>query len=225
MLKLTILGSGTSCGIPVIGCDCPVCTSTDPRDKRLRTSALIETSEGGTILIDCGPDFRQQMLRLPRAVRPDAVLLTHKHHDHVGGIDDLRPFGWPDAVQIYADEDCADDVRSRFPYSFVENKYPGVPNLSLHTLHPLQSCRIAGAEVLPLPVMHGKLPVLGALRHKPHHSHETVEEACALAQRLQARDTYLIHMCHDMECHAEAETRLPAHIHLAYDGLELVVEE
>lgn len=257
MLKLTILGSGTSCGIPVIGCDCPVCTSTDPRDKRLRTSALIETSEGGKILIDCGPDFRQQMLRLPRTVRPDAVLLTHKHHDHVGGIDDLRPFGWPDAVQIYADEDCADDVRSRFPYSFVENKYPGVPNLSLHTLHPLQSCRIAGTEVLPLPVMHGKLPilgfrigglvyitdisalppeavpyasgasilVLGALRHKPHHSHETVEEACALAQRLQARDTYLIHMCHDMECHAEAETRLPAHIHLAYDGLELEVEE
>ena len=170
---------------------------------------------------------------------------------------DLRPFGWPDAVQIYADEDCADDVRSRFPYSFVENKYPGVPNLELHTLHPLQSCRIAGTEVLPLPVMHGKLPilgfrigglvyitdistlppeavpyasgasvlVLGALRHKPHHSHETVEEACALAQRLQARDTYLIHMCHDMECHAEAETRLPAHIHLAYDGLELEVEE
>ena len=149
------------------------------------------------------------------------------------------------------------EVRSRFPYSFVENKYPGVPNLELHTLQPLQPCRIAGTEVLPLPVMHGKLPilgfrigglvyitdisalppdavpyasgasvlVLGALRHKPHHSHETVEEACALAQRLQARDTYLIHMCHDMECHAEAEARLPEHIHLAYDGLELEVDE
>lgn len=123
MMKIRILGSGTSTGVPEIGCTCPVCTSTDPRDNRLRTSALVHTDDA-VILIDCGPDFREQMLRTPAFERIDGVLITHEHYDHVGGLDDLRPFCRLGEIPIHADSYTANHLRARMPYCFVEQTYP-----------------------------------------------------------------------------------------------------
>ena len=134
-MKLTFLGTGTSIGVPAIGCSCEVCKSHDTRDKRLRSSVIIETDEGLRILIDCGPDFRQQILPYPFS-KIDAVLITHIHYDHVGGIDDLRPFAWFGAVDIYAQQDVIDGLRTTMPYCFQKELYPGVPHL---TLHPVSS--------------------------------------------------------------------------------------
>ena len=118
-MKIRILGSGTSTGVPEIGCTCAVCTSKDPRDCRLRTSALVYTDDA-TILLDCGPDFREQMLRVPFG-KIDAVLISHEHYDHVGGLDDLRPFCRFGEVPIYAETYTAERLRSRMPYCFVEH--------------------------------------------------------------------------------------------------------
>lgn len=158
-MQLTFLGTGTSGGVPSIGCNCKVCRSEDPRDKRLRCSALLE--EGDTrILIDCGPDFRQQIL--PWDFRKmDGILLTHIHYDHVAGIDDIRPFCVFGAVPVYADEKTAQGLRHTMPYCFAEHPYPGVPLLELHVVEPNIPFVIGGIEVMPIQVMHGKLPILG----------------------------------------------------------------
>ena len=159
MMKLTFLGTGTSCGVPTLGCYCDVCTSTDPHDKRLRTSALLET-ESTRILIDCGPDFRQQMLQ--REFRKiDGILITHSHYDHVGGIDDLRPYCRFGDIDIYADEISCASLRKTMPYCFVEKKYPGVPSINLHTIRPHVSLQIGDLDILPIEVMHDQLPILG----------------------------------------------------------------
>lgn len=159
-MKMTFLGTGTSIGVPVIGCKCDVCRSTDARDKRLRTSALWEVGDK-RILIDAGPDFRYQMLR---AGSPsiDAILLTHLHYDHVGGLDDVRGINYIThrAIDIYADERTCQMVRHNMPYVFVENKYPGVPDMSLHTIDDKPFC-VSGIDITPIPVMHYKLPILG----------------------------------------------------------------
>ena len=118
-MKLTILGSGTSTGVPEIGCTCPVCTSADPRDSRLRASALLHTDDA-VILIDCGPDFRTQMLRASVYERIDGVLITHEHYDHVGGLDDLRPFCRFSEIPVYSDAYTAAHLRARMPYCFVD---------------------------------------------------------------------------------------------------------
>ena len=160
MMKIRILGSGTSTGVPEVGCTCPVCTSTDPRDNRLRTSALVHT-EDAVILIDCGPDFREQMLRTPAFERIDGVLITHEHYDHVGGLDDLRPFCRLGEIPIHADSYTANHLRARMPYCFVEQTYPGVPRIYLQEIEAGRAFHIHGTEVLPLRVMHGKLSILG----------------------------------------------------------------
>lgn len=159
-MKVTILGSGTSTGVPEIGCTCPVCTSHDPHDHRLRCSALVETARENRILIDCGPDFRQQMLAV--AYGPiDGVLLTHEHYDHVGGIDDLRPFCRQGDIPIYAQEDVAKAIQNRLPYCFATHKYPGVPKLMLYKTEAGKAFSLKGDTILPLRVWHGKLPILG----------------------------------------------------------------
>ena len=158
-MKITFLGTGTSTGVPQIGCSCKVCRSTDARDKRLRTSVLVET-EQTRILLDCGPDFRQQILPLDFR-RIDAVLLTHEHYDHVGGIDDLRPFGVFGDVQLYASERTGGQLRQSLPYCFVEHKYPGVPQLRLHAVRPHEAFRVGELQVTPIEVMHARLPILG----------------------------------------------------------------
>ena len=158
-MRLTFLGTGTSVGVPSIGCTCKVCQSDDPHDKRLRCSAMIETDHT-RILIDAGPDFRQQMLRQPFR-KIDAVLLTHIHYDHVGGLDDIRPFCQFGEVNIYADEMTSRGLMQTIPYCFAENRYPGAPKINLHTLQPHQPLQVNELEVIPFRVLHGKLPIMG----------------------------------------------------------------
>ena len=164
-MKITILGSGTSTGVPEIGCTCPVCTSRDARDKRLRCSGLVEV-DGVRILIDCGPDFREQMIRLNDFKPIDAVLVTHEHYDHVGGLDDLRPFCRFRDVPVYAEPYMVKNIHDRIPYCFVEQIYPGVPRITLNEVQPDVPFFVSNAEgkqveILPIRVMHGKLPILG----------------------------------------------------------------
>lgn len=158
-MKLTILGSGTSTGVPEIGCNCPVCTSRDPHDARLRCSALVET-RGKRLLIDCGPDFREQMLHRPFGAI-DGVLITHEHYDHVGGLDDLRPFTRMGEIPVYANQLTMEHLKMRMPYCFVDKAYPGIPKMDLRLARPGEPFAIGGVEVMPLLVMHGKLPILG----------------------------------------------------------------
>ena len=158
-MKLRFLGTGTSNGVPVIGCTCKVCKSNNAKDKRLRTSALLET-ETTRILIDCGPDFRQQILPVPYK-KIDGILITHIHYDHVGGIDDLRPFSWLSDLEIYANKDTCQGLRHNFPYCFKEHLYPGVPKLNLHTIVPHKAFSIGDCTVTPIEVMHGKMPIMG----------------------------------------------------------------
>ena len=164
-MKITILGSGTSTGVPEVGCSCPVCTSNDPHDRRSRCSGLVDV-DGVRILIDCGPDFREQMLRLNDFKPIDAVLVTHEHYDHVGGLDDLRPFCRFKDVPVYAEPYMAQRLRERIPYCFAEQLYPGVPRITLNEVLPGVLFKVSNAEghkveILPIRVMHGKLPILG----------------------------------------------------------------
>ena len=156
-MRLTFLGTGTSTGVPQIMCGCEVCRSSDPRDRRLRTSALLTLDNGHNVLIDCGPDFREQMLRCDcHDIR--AVLLTHSHYDHVGGIDDMRPYcaKYGDAgLPAYCREDVARDLRSRIPYCFDINPYPGAPSFDIHTILPNKPFSLYdGTEILPLDIIH-----------------------------------------------------------------------
>lgn len=162
-MKLTFLGTGTSTGVPQIGCHCPVCTSPDPRDNRLRCSALLEV-KGKSILIDCGPDFRQQMLRLD-SPPIDALLVTHYHYDHVGGVDDLRPYtAAVNEFPIYCDESSARRFREVMPYSFSSHPYPGAPKLELKEILPYEKFFVTdkAIEVMPLSILHApSFPILG----------------------------------------------------------------
>lgn len=159
-MKVRILGSGTSMGVPTLGCDCEVCRSTDPRDKRLRCSSLVYTDDA-VILIDCGPDFRQQYMQVHPFVVPDAILITHEHSDHVGGLDDLRPSNVFGDINVYTEGYTAHDLRERLPYCFTQKKYPGVPGITLNEVQPLRPFKVKNTEILPIRVMHGSLPILG----------------------------------------------------------------
>ncbi|MDO4163029.1 MAG: MBL fold metallo-hydrolase [Bacteroides sp.] len=159
-MRLRILGSGTSTGVPEIGCTCPVCTSADPRDRRLRASSLIHTGDA-VILMDCGPDFREQMLQVSPFEKIDGVLISHEHYDHVGGLDDLRPFCRFGEIPIYSDVYTADHFRVRMPYCFAERKYPGVPRIYSVVVEAGKPFFIRQTEVVPFCVMHGRLPILG----------------------------------------------------------------
>lgn len=249
-MKIRFLGTGTSTGIPQIGCKCRVCTSSDPRDRRLRTSALFNVS-GKNILIDCGPDFRQQILEAG-ADRLDAVILTHKHYDHIAALDELRLFSKNNGVDLYLEENVADVVRAHLPYCFSENPYPGVAHFNMHIIDS-SPFYAAGMQIIPIRVMHYNLPILGfrignvayitdmldisddecgkllgldllvvnALRHTPHISHQSLSDALALVEKVKPDRTMLIHMSHDMGLHSEESLKLPEHVEFAYDGLEI----
>ena len=161
-MKVILLGTGTSTGIPEVGCGCPVCHSSDARDRRLRTSALIITEGGKRILIDCGPDFHYQATRLG-IDRIDAILLTHEHYDHTFGLDDVRTIAWRQDIPIYGQQRVLDSVRTRMHYVFSDHPYPGTPRF---TLCPIEEGRDAsfelfGERVTPISLAHGSLPIVG----------------------------------------------------------------
>lgn len=160
MIKLTFLGTGTSQGVPMIGCDCKICRSTDPHDKRLRSSVMIQ-SEGTRLVVDSGPDFRYQMLRAE--VRElDAILLTHEHTDHIMGLDDVRAFNYfsKKSVEVWATERVGAVVRKNFDYAFAENPYPGAPRITLRTIGE-EPFRVGSLEITPIFGRHFTLPVTG----------------------------------------------------------------
>jgi phosphoribosyl 1,2-cyclic phosphate phosphodiesterase len=254
-LKITVLGSGTSVGVPTIGCHCDVCTSTDPRDNRLRPSILVGY-EGRNILIDTTPDLRTQALRA-QIGRLDAVLFTHSHADHLMGLDDVRPFNFRQSSQIpiYASAETMDAIRRCFSYIFDQGKKESnVPRLDLRLIEgaPFD---LFGLEFLPVPILHGSRTIYGfrfgaaayltdhsdipessmellrsldvlfldALRYKPHPTHSTVDRSVKTVEKLAPRRAFFTHICHDL-AHERAESLLPPHIRLAYDGLEILVE-
>ncbi|MCP4458477.1 MAG: MBL fold metallo-hydrolase [Cytophagales bacterium] len=159
-MKITFLGTGTSQGVPVIGCECGVCTSIDFQDNRLRSSVYIEVDDL-SLVIDTGPDFRQQMLR-SRVKKLDAVLFTHAHKDHTAGMDDIRSFNFLQKMDmpIYATDDVITQLKEEFAYVFSESKYPGVPRVIIHPITNA-SFTIGSTQIQPIQVMHHKLPVLG----------------------------------------------------------------
>lgn len=160
-MKITFLGTGTSQGVPIIQCDCEVCSSKDFRDKRLRTSLHISDKEL-SLVIDCGPDFRQQMLN--NGIRSlDAIIYTHEHADHTAGLDDIRPFYFlnDNPIPLFAEQIVLDQIKERFSYIFANRPYPGVPKVILNAIHPLQSFDILGLEISPFRVWHGELGILG----------------------------------------------------------------
>jgi phosphoribosyl 1,2-cyclic phosphate phosphodiesterase len=159
-VKITFLGTGTSQGIPVIACDCYICSSEDERDKRLRTSLLLETNDK-VILFDAGPDFRQQMLR-EHVKRLDSIIITHEHKDHISGMDDVRAFNYinKDAIDIYAEERVQNAIRKDYSYVFAEYQYPGIPKMRLNNI-PEYGFEVNGIKIIPIRVFHYRLPVYG----------------------------------------------------------------
>ena len=259
--QLTFLGTGTSMGVPTLGCDCPVCTSTDPRDKRLRPSLLLQWCEDKrdrVVLIDTGPDFREQALR-SRLTRVDAVFYTHGHADHIFGLDDLRPLSFTvfregGRIPLFASPETEEVLRRIYDYTFSpEATYPNRPRVDIKPLE--DRTFIFGVEFLRVPVLHGQqqiagfrfgrnayltdvsaIPdtsfallegldhvVLSALRHKPHPSHATVEQAVGWARRIGARNTWFTHIAHELG-HVATDRLLPEGMALAYDGLTFPVD-
>jgi phosphoribosyl 1,2-cyclic phosphate phosphodiesterase len=159
-MKITFLGTGTSQGIPLIACGCEVCTSSNPKDKRLRVSVMIEV-DGKNIVIDSGPDFRQQMLR-ENVKTLEAVVFTHEHKDHVAGLDDVRAFNYFSGkhMDVYASEQVQIALKREFHYVFSEANYPGIPRISVHTIDT-DPFDVSGVKFIPIQVLHYKLPVLG----------------------------------------------------------------
>ena len=251
-MQLTVLGAGSSAGTPVIGCDCATCTSPDPRNQRTRCSSAITLPGGEVVLIDTGPDLRQQALR-ERLPRVDAVLYTHIHADHLHGIDDLRAFCQRQRQQIplYGNQFAMDHIAAKFGYVLRD---PGdfweIPVLSANSVE--QPFNLFGVDVVPIPLKHGHGDILGyrignmayltdvsaipqdsmamldglellmldCLRERPHPTHFDLEQSLAHASLIKARNTYLIHMTHELEYEALGR-RLPPSVHVAYDGLQL----
>ncbi|MCH5219012.1 MAG: MBL fold metallo-hydrolase [Muribaculaceae bacterium] len=253
-MKVTFLGTGTSTGVPQIGCDCSVCVSPDARDKRTRSSVLVETDTGLNILIDCGPDFYHQILG-QNSPALQAALLTHSHYDHVGGIDDLRPYCKNGSFPVYCQNDVAHDLRTRVPYCFAKKLYPGVPTFDITYVDPYVPFHIGEVCITPLEVMHHK-PILGfkienlayitdcktlpnrtiqtlkgidtliinALRIKPHPSHQSLAEALRVIEKIHPRVAYLTHVSHQLGRHEDVSPILPENVFLAYDGLQIFVK-
>ena len=248
-LEIEFLGTGTSTGVPMLRCHCPVCMSADPRDQRLRTSAIVRY-QGVRFLIDCGPDFRTQMLRASDD-NLVAVLLTHIHYDHVAGLDDLRTYCFERQFPLYARADVLENLHRRIPYCFPGGTpYPGVAQFEEHVIGD-DPFLVEGVRVEPIPVMHYKLPICGfrigplayitdakeiadevvdslrgvpllvinALRIKPHISHMCLDETLAIVERIKPGRTLLVHMSDGIGFHADSHRLLPQGVELAYDGL------
>ena len=250
-MRVIFLGTGTSVGVPAVGCDCETCLSSDARDKRLRASVLIQ-HDGRQLLIDASTDFRQQALR--RGLKTlDAILFTHAHADHCFGLDDLRPIMFRQgAIACFATEITWQGLRRIYSYMFEPAFYPGIPRI---TPHRVEGCfNLFGLDIDPLTVIHGRLPVtayriddfayvtdcnvipdetcaglkgldllvIDSLRFKKHPTHMTLDQALGYVDKLKPRRALLTHISHDIK-HAETSGHLPAGVEIAYDGLEVEV--
>lgn len=261
-MLLTFLGTGTSQGVPVIGCRCAVCTSDDRRDRRLRTSAMVEW-RGVRLVVDAGPDFRYQLLRTGVS-HLDGILLTHEHKDHIGGLDDVRALNFVDypraihTVDLYATRRTLATVRKDFDYAFVADKYRGVPEIRLCEIDNQQPFRIKEVEIVPIAGKHsdrfevtgfrfGRLAyltdfkqiepaeieklcgvevlVVNALRFAPHDSHWNIDEALAIIRTVGPQRAYLTHSSHEIGLYAVTNAQLPEGVELAYDGLEIELND
>lgn len=251
-MKLTFLGTGTSQGVPIIGCDCKVCSSDDPRDNRLRCAVLL--SDGTTnVLVDVGPDLRYQMLR-QRVKHLDAIVITHEHNDHVIGLDDVRPFNFRSGnpMRVFAEERVAGELMKRFEYVFGK-PIPGLPRIELLTIDDSTAFAVGGIPIQPIRILHGRLPILAyrfgdlayitdmktipeaeieklkgvkhlvvnALRREPHYTHMSLDEALAFIEKIKPERSYLTHLSHVFDKHADINAVLPEGVEVAYDGLEI----
>ena len=171
--------------MPVIGCTCEVCQSSDAKDKRLRCSIMVETPQT-RLLVDIGPDFRQQILPHPFR-RIDGILITHSHYDHVGGMDDIRPYCQFGEINVYADPVAREGMLQMLPYCFAEHRHPGVPAIGLHEIHAGDPLRLGDIDILPVRVMHGKLPILG-YRFSTHPSPLTTHPTFAYITDMKSID-------------------------------------
>jgi len=248
-------------GVPTLGCACAVCTSTDPHDRRLRPSVLLRWKEGErerTVIIDTGPDFREQALR-HHVVHIDAILYTHSHADHILGLDDLRPLSFiafraSGPIPLYVTEETDEALRRIYDYTFA----PGAtyPNRARVTLEPAgEEIQVCGVRFTRIPILHGKLEIAGyrfgntayltdvsdipeasypllagvenlvisALRHDPHPSHATVQQAIGWSKRIGARHTWLTHIAHELP-HQATNRELPGNVQLAHDGLTVPIQ-
>ena len=254
-MRVTFLGTGTSTGVPVVGCACAVCKSDDPRNQRMRQSLLIEAN-GMHGLIDTTPDLRTQLLRHP-IPRLDFILFTHSHADHLMGLDDIRPFNFRqrETLHAFASPFTAKAIRRAFSYIWDQGSQigGGKPQLELHEVEEVFFIR--GVEIIPIPVSHGDWTILGfrigsfayitdtngipdssmallegietlaldGLRTAPRHpTHFTIEEAVECSRRIGAKQTWLIHLTHEVD-HATVEATLPDGVRLAYDELALTI--
>jgi phosphoribosyl 1,2-cyclic phosphate phosphodiesterase len=254
-VEVLFLGTGTSHGVPMIGCRCAVCSSRDPRDKRTRPSVVVTLDSGARLLIDTATDLRAQALA-HGVERLDAVLYTHSHADHIFGFDEIRRFNHLTGrvLPIFADAETLADLRRTFAYAFDERtpKGGGLPQVEpVEVAGPFE---VFGTTVVPVPIRHGDrtilgyrigpfayltdcsgipdesfallggldIAVVGALRHRPHPTHFTLEQAVAAARRIAARRTFFTHMCHDLG-HEATMALLPAGMALAHDGLTLTM--
>lgn len=256
-LQLTFLGTGTSQGVPTIGCDCEVCHSSDPRDQRLRSSIYIETPET-SFVVDTGTDFRTQALRA-NIRRVDAVVFTHSHTDHIMGFDDLRRFSYArGSMPVYASAGTMRDLQRVYEFAFKPTN--PIPYYIKPEPHVIEGPFTLGSTIItPLPVPHGdfivngylfsrggarlvaylsdcsavpdtivdliadvKVLIIDALRDKPHRTHLSVGQALEAAARIRPEETYFTHICHELP--QAAESRLPEHVRMAYDGLKLTLQ-